>query len=223
MLRSAVSLLARSQRLTASGAARQAGAQVRTFAEAPLQEPTVPTHGIHGRYALALFQAGVKEGDLDKIDKDLRAVEKLADGNPMFAQFLRDPSVPKKEKVTALEEILGKIQVSKTTHSFFEVLAENNRLNEVPKIVTTFEELVVSARGQVKATVTTAQKLAQNELAEIKKGLDGLLKKGQTLLLDQKVEPAIIGGVVIDIGDKHIDLSISTRIKKIQQLLTETI
>ena len=50
------------------------GAQVRTFAEAPLQEPTVPTHGIHGRYALALFQAGVKEGDLDKIDKDLREV-----------------------------------------------------------------------------------------------------------------------------------------------------
>ncbi len=50
------------------------GAQVRTFAEAPLQEPTVPTHGIHGRYALALFQAGIKEGDLDKIDKDLREV-----------------------------------------------------------------------------------------------------------------------------------------------------
>ncbi len=46
-------------------------------------------------------------------------VEKLADSNPMFAQFLRDPSVPKKEKVTALEEILGKIQVSKTTQSFF--------------------------------------------------------------------------------------------------------
>lgn len=46
-------------------------------------------------------------------------VEKLAESNPMFAQFLRDPSVPKKEKVTALEEILGKIQVSKTTQSFF--------------------------------------------------------------------------------------------------------
>ncbi|KAK9907612.1 hypothetical protein WJX75_006992 [Coccomyxa subellipsoidea] len=223
MLRSAVTLLARGQRLTASAAARQAGAQVRTFAEAPLQEPTVPTHGIHGRYAFALFQAGLKAGDLDKIDKDLQQVEKLAESNPMFAQFLRDPSVPKKEKVTALEEILGKIQVSKTTQSFFEVLAENNRLNEVPKIVTTFEELVVSARGQVKATITTAQKLAANELAEIKKGLDGYLKKGQSLLLDQKVEPAIIGGVIIDIGDKHIDLSINTRIKKIQQLLMETV
>ncbi len=46
-------------------------------------------------------------------------VEKLAESNPMFAQFLRDPSVPKKEKVTALEEILGKIKVSKTTQSFF--------------------------------------------------------------------------------------------------------
>lgn len=50
------------------------GTQVRTFAETAVQEPTVPTHGIHGRYALALFQAGIKQGDLDKIDKDLREV-----------------------------------------------------------------------------------------------------------------------------------------------------
>lgn len=113
-------------------------------------------------------------------------VEKLAESNKQFSQFLQDPSVPKKEKMTALEEILAKIKVSETTHSLFgkkafltlrcrtpvnyilsdftgldlcaaEVLAENNRLNEIPKIVTTFEELVASAKGQVKATITTAQ------------------------------------------------------------------
>jgi F0F1-type ATP synthase delta subunit len=115
-------------------------------------------------------------------------VEKLAESNKQFAQFLQDPSVPKKEKLSALEEILNKIQVTDTTKSLFgnicrhswplclislencppvfrqssatcvaEVLAENNRLSEVPKIVQTFEELVASAKGQVKASITTAE------------------------------------------------------------------
>ncbi len=50
------------------------GAQVRSFAEAMLQKPDIPVHGIHGRYALALFEAGAKQGDLDKIDADLKQV-----------------------------------------------------------------------------------------------------------------------------------------------------
>lgn len=50
------------------------GAQVRSFAEATLQKPDIPVHGIHGRYALALFEAGAKQGDLDKIDADLKQV-----------------------------------------------------------------------------------------------------------------------------------------------------
>ena len=50
------------------------GAQVRSFAEATLQKPNIPVHGIHGRYALALFEAGAKQGDLDKIDADLKQV-----------------------------------------------------------------------------------------------------------------------------------------------------
>ena len=50
------------------------GAQVRSFAEATLQKPDIPVHGIHGRYALALFEAGAKQGQLDKIDTDLKQV-----------------------------------------------------------------------------------------------------------------------------------------------------
>lgn len=50
------------------------GAQVRTFAEATLQKPDIPVHGIQGRYAMALFEAGAKQGHLDKIDEDLKSV-----------------------------------------------------------------------------------------------------------------------------------------------------
>ena len=130
--------------------------QARTFAEAALQEPSVEVHGVHGRYAMALFHAAVKKGDLDKIDKDLAEVgvmtfrlqalpcsamsthripvltgacfalvqiQALAKSNKVFAQFLADPSVPKKEKMGALNEILSKIQVSETTQALFGALS----------------------------------------------------------------------------------------------------
>lgn len=219
MLRLAASFLARGHRLRSL---EQTGAQVRSFAEATLQKPDIPVHGIHGRYALALFEAGAKQGDLDKIDADLKQINQLSEANKMFKQFLQDPSVPKMEKLTSLNEILKAMKVSETTSSLFEVLADNNRLNLVPKIAGTFEEIIASARGQIKAVVTTAEKLEDSQLATFRKGLEGTLQKGQSLILEQKVEPAIIGGLIIDIGEKHLDMSILTRVKKVEQMLRES-
>jgi len=222
MLRSAASLLARGRRL-GSLATEQTGAQVRSFAEATLQKPDIPVHGIHGRYALALFEAGAKQGQLDRIDTDLKQINQLSEADKMFKQFLQDPSVPKKEKLSSLGEILKAMKVSETTSSLFEVLAENNRLNLVPKIAETFEEIIASARGQVKAIITTAEKLQKDQLATFKKGLEKTLQKGHQLILEERVEPAIIGGLIIDVGEKHVDMSILTRVKKIEQVLRESV
>ncbi|CAL5229008.1 g12250 [Coccomyxa viridis] len=222
MLRSAASLLARGRRL-GSLATEQTGAQVRSFAEATLQKPDIPVHGIHGRYALALFEAGAKQGQLDKIDTDLKQINQLSEADKMFKQFLQDPSVPKKEKLSSLGEILKAMNVSETTSSLFEVLAENNRLNLVPKIAETFEDIIASARGQVKAIITTAEKLQKDQLATFKKELQKTLQKGQQLILEERVEPAIIGGLIIDVGEKHVDMSILTRVKKIEQVLRESV
>ena len=67
--------------------------------------------------------------------------------------------------------------------------------------------------------MTTADPLSGEEAEEIRKGLGDILPKGKTLTLVQKVDPAIIGGVVIDVGDKHIDLSIASRIKQVENLV----
>ena len=103
----------------------------------------MPTHGTHGRYALALYMAGQKAGKLDVLDKDLQQVcgdyfgrlfaatwpqkstlkhwqvWKMASESEEFAQFLRDPSVPRKQKSAVLQDVLNSAKVSDLTKNFF--------------------------------------------------------------------------------------------------------
>ncbi|KAK9828770.1 hypothetical protein WJX72_002002 [[Myrmecia] bisecta] len=185
--------------------------------------PPIPVHGIAGRYASALYTAACKAGKLNAVEKDLTEIANLYSDSDLFHQFLIDPSVPKKEKLAGLDAILKKLSVSDLTQNFIGVLVENNRVSHFDRIAHTFDELLAAAKGEVRATITTAEPLSEEETEEIKSGLTGMLTQGQTLLVQQKVDPGIIGGLVIDIGDKHLDMSINSRIKKIQQLILETV
>ena len=74
------------------------------------------------------------------------------------------------------------------------LLSENNRLKELGKILDKFSELLAEQRGEVKATVTTADGLSAEEIGMLQAGLKSVLKPGQTLVLEEKIDPTIIGG-----------------------------
>eukprot|EP00884_Botryococcus_braunii_P023585 jgi/Botrbrau1/9910/Bobra.0012s0011.1 len=175
--------------------------------------------GLQGRYAIALYGASSKANNLSSVEKDLKAVAALAERSEAFRFFLKDPTIPKKQKSTDLDAFLSDLKVTETTKSFFDVLIENNRLTEFSKINSVFETLLADARGQVTATITTAEPLDASSVEELKKDLRGVLDKGQTLLVNQVVDPAIIGGIIVDIGDKHLDLSILSRVKQLERLI----
>ena len=143
----------------------------------------------------------------------------VAADSPSFAAFLRDRSIAKGAKAKQLSSLLADAKVSDVTKNFFAVLTDNNRLAELPRVVEAFRALLAVSKGQVTATVTTADPLTREEEEEVKKGLTDALPKGRTLNLVTRVNPALIGGLVVDIGDKHIDLSIASRVKQVQQLL----
>ncbi|KAK9800887.1 hypothetical protein WJX73_006159 [Symbiochloris irregularis] len=180
-------------------------------------------YGLAGKYAAALYTAGFKADLLDEIEDDLIDVWNTAADSENFRKFLKDPSIPKKEKAASLDAILKDLEIGDLTRNFFGVLAENNRLHEIVRITNAFETLLAADRGEVTATITTATALQPQDLDEIKSGLTSVLEEGDTLIVQQKVDPAIIGGVIIDVGDKHIDLSIQSRVKRIQQLIIETV
>lgn len=197
---------------------------LRGFAQAAETELKLPAqHTISGRYAAALYMAAAKADKLAAVEQELSQVATLVADSDDFKEFVLDPSIPTQAKVEGLNAVLGKLQASDITKNFVALLSENNRLTQLNSILSSFENIAAEQRGEVTAVVTTAENLEADEVDEIVDGLTKLLQPGQTLMLEQQVNPSIIGGVIIDIGDKHIDLSILSRIQKLQQILRDTV
>ena len=93
-------------------------------------------------------------------------------------------------------------------------MAENGRLDQNEKIYECLEEYTLAAAGQVKATVTSAQPLTPEQLADLTKKLQVHVEKGETLKVDTKVDPRLVGGFTVAMGEDFFDLSLMSRIRR---------
>lgn len=204
----------------ASAAQLQANRGFSAAVEAEFRPP-ISVFGIGGKYASALYVAASRAKVLDNVEKELQELMTASEKSPNFNDFLKDPSIPKSNRLLAISEIFGDKGFTDVTKNFLAVLADSGRLSYLPKATSAYKELLRAHRGEVLATVTAALELSPEEVTEIKDALKGFLKPGQTLNLDQKVDRSIIGGVIIDIGENHIDLSIESKIKQMEKVLAE--
>lgn len=102
-------------------------------------------------------------------------------------------------------------------------MAENGRLGRLQGVARAFAEIMSAHRGEVKAVVTTAKPLDAQQLKELSAVLQVFIKKGNTLQLDAKVDPALIGGMVVSLGDRYIDLSIASKLNAYSNIVKETL
>ena len=97
-------------------------------------------------------------------------------------------------------------------------LAGNARLVEFDKIVTTFGQLMKAKRGQVEATIISAEPLSKAQTDAVEKAMMAQMgAEGKTVMLTTKVDPSILGGLQVQIGDKFLDLSVSSKIDAISR------
>jgi F-type H+-transporting ATPase subunit O len=185
-------------------------------------EPPLKMYGTSAKYATALWAAATKAKVLDKVTKEIDEVLSLKNADAKFAGFLDDPTVPYEKKIEGLKKVFESGTFTDITKNFFFVLAENGRLEELSAVSEQYAKLVYASRGQVVVKVTSAIPLSTDQLAKCKDVLTKkVLQKGETLVMELNVDRKILGGLVFQIGEKHIDLSIEARIKKIENLLRD--
>ncbi|XP_074579866.1 ATP synthase subunit O, mitochondrial [Curcuma longa] len=215
-------------RLAAEGSLGNLSTGLRTFAtqtqptEAKVKVP-LKLFGGSGNYATALFIAATKANALDKVEAEILDVVEASKRSPRFSKFIKDMSIPKMTRVKTVTEIFSEAGFSDVTKNFLAVLADNGRLAHIDRISKRFVELTMAQRGEVKVIVTTVIPLPAEEEKELKLTMQDILGHGKTAKLEQKIDPSILGGLVVEFGNKVFDMSIKTRAKQMEKLLREPI
>jgi F-type H+-transporting ATPase subunit O len=152
----------------------------------------------------------------------LQAIKASVDSVPAFADFLANPTLNRKGKAGDIAAIMKAGKYNKVTASFFNVLAENGRLGATSKIVDTFSELMMATRGETPAKIISAEALSKSQISTLTESLKNFAD-GKKLIMDTEVDPSILGGLKVQIGDRYIDLSVSSKIQKMTRLLSDSV
>jgi len=203
----------------------------RNFSHSPLMcaamtkmiKPPIAVFGFEGRYATALFSAAMKEKKIDNVEKELKDLKGLMKTDKALAEFMTNPLLKPHIKIAALKKAFVKKNYSPITLNFLEALSENGRLKSIVSIIDCFIGVMGNVRGEIPCEIISAKPLDAPTLAEFEKTLKGFVKKNEKILLQTKVDPSLIGGVIINIGDKYINMSISSKIKAYNSVLREIV
>jgi len=169
------------------------------------------------RYAKALFSLGVKEKAADAFGKDLEGLSGAMSASPDLNKLFKSPNFNTQEKKAVLKDVVAKMNMAPLSVNFLSVLADKGRLDCVPDIQKTYSELLDEVNGVVRGRLTTAVELPAAKRQDILSKLEK--QSGKKLVLDFSVDPAILGGAVLKVGDKVLDASLNAQL----QLLKEQI
>ncbi len=175
--------------------------------------------GVAGRYAAALFELARETNAIDAIGADLAKFDAMIASQPDLDRFVRSPVFTSEEQVKALGPILAKIGITGLAANFLKLVAAKRRLFAVRDMVRAYRALVDENAGVVRAQVTVAEVPSDKVLGEIKQALEDVA--GDKVAIDVRIDPSIIGGIVVKLGSKMVDASLRTKLNGIRTAMKE--
>lgn len=176
--------------------------------------------GMAGRYANALFELALDNKALDAVKTDLEQFDALIAGNPDLARLVRSPVFDADEQLRALDAILTKAGIGGLAANFLRVVTTNRRLFAVRDMIRGYRTLVAQHKGEVSARVTVAEPLSDKNLEALKGALKSVTG-GKDIDFDVKIDPAIIGGLIVKVGSRMVDSSLRTKLNAIKIAMKE--
>jgi F-type H+-transporting ATPase subunit delta len=163
-----------------------------------------------GRYASALFELARDQRQIDAVSASLKTLKDALAGSTDLSSLIASPLIQRKDAGKAIAATAGSLQLDPTTTNFLGVIARNGRLRQLPEIMRLFARLAADHRGETTAEVTTARPLDDDQVAALKTNLRA--RAGREVTIDSKVDPSILGGIVVRLGSQMIDASIRTKL-----------
>ncbi|WP_349368661.1 F0F1 ATP synthase subunit delta [Salinarimonas sp.] len=176
--------------------------------------------GVAGRYASALFELAQEQKSVDAVEADLVRIEALAAESADLRRLLESPVYTADEQKAAMGAVLDKAGIGGLAANFTRLVASKRRLFLLLQMIRGYKALNAQAKGIVPAEVRVAEAPSDALLAEIR-AVVRELAQSDDVDLDVKVDPALIGGLVVKVGSRMIDASLRTKLNAIRLSLKE--
>ena len=170
--------------------------------------------GIAERYATALYELAEADKQLDIVAGDLGDIKAMINGSADLRRLIRSPLIDRDKQAEAIAAVLAKSGVSDLTRRFVGVVTANRRLFALPQVIDGFLALLAARRGEVSAQVTSANKLDPRHVEALTETLRRVI--GGKVSVDLKVDPNILGGLVVRVGSRMFDSSLRTKLQRMQ-------
>jgi len=199
----------------------------RTYAVAAQNvKPPVALYGIDGTYANALYTAAAKVSALEQTSRALAALGEVFKKDRKLTPILSAPTLSQSDKRQIIQELqkVAGAEKSDVLKNFLVTLAENNRLSILEGVCQKFATLMGAHRGEIELNITSAQELDTKTIQRIEKAVaKSEYSQVKKLKIVAKVNPDAIGGLIVEIGDRTIDLSVSSKINRLNKVLTDAL
>jgi F-type H+-transporting ATPase subunit delta len=174
---------------------------------------------VASRYATALFELALEENALEKVEADLARFGEAHDAFEDFARLVKSPVFSAEEQGKALSAILDKLKIEGLTKNFLLLVSKNRRLFAAPDMIAAFRTMLADYRGETSATVTAASKLTEAQVTALKQTLKAAL--GKDVMLEQRVDPSLLGGLMVKVGSRMVDTSLRTKLLSLKHAMKE--
>lgn len=176
------------------------------------------SHAVTSRYALALIELAQESNKTEKVERDLNELAAMISASAELATVISSPSLSSDQQSSAIMAIAEKAKFDGLTRNFLGVLVKNRRLGAVQGIIEAFRSELSRRRGEVAVEVQTAQDMSASQMEALQRAIAKSL--GREVNLKAKVEPSILGGLIVTVGSKMIDDSVARKLQRLKAAMS---
>ena len=181
--------------------------------------PSGPEAGVAGRYAAALFELAKEAGSVETVETELKALSALIEESADLRAFLKSPVYDRDDQNRVASALAEKAGFGALTANFIRLIASNGRLFALPAVIVAFLAMAAADRGEVAAEAITAAPMNEEQAKALRHEIEAMA--GKAVNLETRVDPDLLGGLIVKIGSRMIDASLKTKLNRLKTVMKE--
>lgn len=181
---------------------------------------TKGSSGLTQRYAAALFELAEGEKSLNSVADELRRLAEMIDGSEDLQRLIRSPVISREDQQRGAAAVLEAAGIGPLVQRFVGLVAANRRLFALPGMIAAYQQMMADRRGETVAEVVAAKSLSPEQLNAVTAALKKAV--GTEVALSTRVDPQLLGGLIVKVGSRMIDFSLSTKLKRLSLAMKGT-